>query len=324
MAESIASVEQLVSAREARGLSQDDVVRYLKLAPRQVQALESGDWSSLPGTAFVRGTLKSYGRMIGADVEPLLETVGSRTRADDLRPASSLDEPMPRGSMLGFGSGGSGSRLAWALLLLAGLVALALFFGRGADLSSMPSWLSRPDAAPAAKGADAGEDAKDAAPVKSSEGTTTETVPLPGLPAAAPKGGEPGAPAVPAGAAPPAAPGAPPAAPGATPAAPGATPPVAPAGPSGSAAPGAASASTRAAAALRMTFGRESWVEARQADGTILLSGVQKADSVQSVSAAGPVSLVIGNAEHARLEVDGKPVDLTPHIRGSVARLTLP
>ena len=317
MAERIASVEQLVSAREARGLSPDDVVRYLKLAPRQVQALESGDWSSLPGTAFVRGTLKSYGRMIGADVEPLLETVGSRTRAADLRPASSLDEPMPRGSMLGFGSGGSGSRLAWALLLLAGLVALALFFGRGADLSSMPSWLSRPDAAPAAKGADAAEDAKDAAPVKSSEGTTTETVPLPGLPPAAPKGGDPGAPAVPAGAAPPATPGAPPSAPGAT-------PPAAPAGPSGSAAPGAASASTRAAAALRMSFGRESWVEARQADGTVLLSGVQKADSVQSVSAAGPVSLVIGNAEHARLEVDGKPVDLTPHIRGSVARLTLP
>jgi cytoskeleton protein RodZ len=312
LADRIASVEQLVSAREARGLSPDDVVRYLKLAPRQVQALESGDWSSLPGTAFVRGTLKSYGRMIGADVEPLLETVGSRTRAADLRPASSLDEPMPRGSMLGFGSGGSGSRLAWALLLLAGLVALALFFGRGADLSSMPSWLSRPDAAPAPKGADGGEAAKDAAPGKAPEGTTTETVPVPGLPAVAPKDGDPGAPAVPAGAAPPAAPGA--------------APPVAPTGPSGSAAPGAASASTRAPAALslRLSFGRDAWVEARQPDGTVLLSGVQKADSVQALSAAGPVSLVIGNAEHARLEVDGKPVDLAPHVRGSVARLTLP
>jgi cytoskeleton protein RodZ len=36
-----------------------------------------------------------------------------------------------------------------------------------------------------------------------------------------------------------------------------------------------------------------------------------------------PFELVIGNAAHVRLTYDGNPVDLEPHIRGEVARLTL-
>jgi len=36
-----------------------------------------------------------------------------------------------------------------------------------------------------------------------------------------------------------------------------------------------------------------------------------------------PFSLVIGNASHVRLTYNGKPVDLAPHIKVDVARLTI-
>ena len=40
---------RLKSAREAAGLSLDQVAQQLKLAPRQVRALEDGDSPSCPG-----------------------------------------------------------------------------------------------------------------------------------------------------------------------------------------------------------------------------------------------------------------------------------
>ena len=67
---------------------------------------------------------------------------GATVHTADLRPAASLDQPLPSRSMLGFGSGGSGSRIAWVLLLAVGVLALALFFG-GANLGGIGSWLAR-------------------------------------------------------------------------------------------------------------------------------------------------------------------------------------
>ena len=139
MVERITTVEQLVSAREARGHTVDDIVRQLKLSSRQVHSLERGDWASLPGIAFVRGALRSYGRLLGVDVEALLEAAGAQLQASELRPASTLDEPLPRRGLLGFGSGGSGNGLAWTLLVVIGVVALAFFF----QLRRRGLWLIR-------------------------------------------------------------------------------------------------------------------------------------------------------------------------------------
>ncbi|MBU6272960.1 MAG: helix-turn-helix domain-containing protein, partial [Betaproteobacteria bacterium] len=120
----------LVAAREAKGLSADDLARKLNLAPRQVLALEAGDWPALPGQAFVRAALRSYGRQIGIDVMPLLASIGDSAGAPDLRPATSLREPMPRPGLFGFGAGGSGSRGVWIALCIALVGAIAFFFGR--------------------------------------------------------------------------------------------------------------------------------------------------------------------------------------------------
>lgn len=65
----------LRGARAAAGLSVDDVAHQLKLAPRQVQAIEAGDYAQLPGRTFVRGFLRNYARLLGLDADALLATL---------------------------------------------------------------------------------------------------------------------------------------------------------------------------------------------------------------------------------------------------------
>ncbi len=50
-------------AREATGMSIDAVAQNLKLAPRQVKALEEGDYAHLPGRTFIRGFVRNYARL---------------------------------------------------------------------------------------------------------------------------------------------------------------------------------------------------------------------------------------------------------------------
>lgn len=62
----------LIEAREKMGLSVDEVAARLRLMPRQVSALESGNTDTLPGPAFVRGFLRNYAKLLQIDAEPLL------------------------------------------------------------------------------------------------------------------------------------------------------------------------------------------------------------------------------------------------------------
>lgn len=73
----VTSPAELAAAREARGMSQIDVSQRIKLQVRQVAALEEGNWDLLPGRAFARGALRSYGKLIQADVTQLLEMIGT-------------------------------------------------------------------------------------------------------------------------------------------------------------------------------------------------------------------------------------------------------
>ncbi|MDR0250177.1 MAG: helix-turn-helix domain-containing protein, partial [Burkholderiales bacterium] len=54
----------LKEAREAAGFSIDEVSRLLKLAPRQIQALEQQNFTDLPPRAFVRGFIRNYARLL--------------------------------------------------------------------------------------------------------------------------------------------------------------------------------------------------------------------------------------------------------------------
>lgn len=65
----------LRDAREAAGLSIEAVSQQLKLAPRQVRALEDGDFSLLPGRTFVRGFTRNYARLLHLDPDTIVEAL---------------------------------------------------------------------------------------------------------------------------------------------------------------------------------------------------------------------------------------------------------
>ena len=67
----------------------------------------------------------------------------------------------------------------------------------------------------------------------------------------------------------------------------------------------------------------DAWIEVRDGAGRSLVSSLNPAGSERTVRGQPPFLVVIGNARGVTLTYDGKPVDLKPHIRGDVARLTL-
>lgn len=77
------------AAREAASLSVDDVAQQLKLAPRQVLALEADEYDKLPGRTFVRGFLRNYARLLGLDADALLAALPDGSTASLDRPAIS-------------------------------------------------------------------------------------------------------------------------------------------------------------------------------------------------------------------------------------------
>ncbi len=137
----VCTIEALVAAREARGLSVSDVASRLNIPERRLLLLESSDWNALPGLAFTRAVVRSYGRIADVDVSPLVESLSQNIAPAALAPGPSMREPVPSRGMFGFGSGRGGSRWAWMLLTLVGAIAFVLFFGSG-RLGGMQTWLA--------------------------------------------------------------------------------------------------------------------------------------------------------------------------------------
>jgi cytoskeleton protein RodZ len=63
----------LRQARDAAGMSIEQVASQLHMTVRAVANLEADDWSSLGAPVFVRGQLRSYARLLGVDIEPYIE-----------------------------------------------------------------------------------------------------------------------------------------------------------------------------------------------------------------------------------------------------------
>ena len=64
--------EILAARRNELRWTREEVSQRLKLAPRQIAALEANDFASLPGMASVRGFIRSYARLLELDPVPLL------------------------------------------------------------------------------------------------------------------------------------------------------------------------------------------------------------------------------------------------------------
>ena len=276
----------LKAAREAAGLSVDAVARQLKLAPRQVKALEDDDYQRLPGRTFVRGFARNYARFVRLDPD----TVISLMPAPDSAPA--LERPALAASRRPMGeipvervTKPSASR--WLIPLLLAIVAIAGFYEYARSPSGFLRQLLAPGSAPAALRA-----------------------PPPAAPASAP-GKVAAAPAVPPGSA----------AGTTTTALPNPVIGPKPAGTS----PGQETPATDAAgsAMLLLTFRGTSWVEVRDANGRLVLQMTGGPGMTQTVSAAPPLELALGNAPDVAVTFRGQLLDLAPYTRGNVARVAL-
>lgn len=67
--------ERLRLAREAAGLSVDEVAARLHMPGRVVKSLEAEDWSRLGAPVFVRGQVRSYSRLLGLTTAPMMEAL---------------------------------------------------------------------------------------------------------------------------------------------------------------------------------------------------------------------------------------------------------
>jgi len=88
----------------------------------------------------------------------------------------------------------------------------------------------------------------------------------------------------------------------------------------------AASSAADAAATggdLKLSFAQSAWVEVRDAMGQMIVSGMMPAASQREIGGQAPFSLVIGNATQVTVHYRGRVIDLAPHSKGDVARLTV-
>lgn len=112
--------EGLAKARAAAGLSLEDVARQLKFAPRQLDALERGEWGRLPGGAAVRAMVRNYARLLGLDADGLVTRVGEGVALPDAeRLAQRFRQPIP------FSDGARRSNLVYVALSIALLAVVA-------------------------------------------------------------------------------------------------------------------------------------------------------------------------------------------------------
>jgi len=66
---------KLRQARQAQGLSLDDIAASTRIQPRYLEAIESEEMDLLPGLVFTRNFVRQYAAALKIDPEPLLESL---------------------------------------------------------------------------------------------------------------------------------------------------------------------------------------------------------------------------------------------------------
>lgn len=285
----------LTQAREQAGLTCDEAAARLRLSPRQVSALESGNMDALPGPAFVRGFIRNYAKLLQIDAEPLLEAC--RTYAPDAKQAHiSLHTE----NILIEGR----ERKSWQSYLIVAAVVGAVLAGW--------MWYMSYQGKPQAPAEEAAEATAQEQPLP----LFGETAPAaPAQTESAPAAAEPMPPA-PADVTSQPAPAVPPAA------EPAAAVPQHTA-PSEAAPPPTAASPAPAAARLKLNFTETGWVSIRDRDGKEIFNKTVSAGGSELVEGMPPFKIVLGNATGMQVIYNDAPVDLALHTKGNVARFTL-
>lgn len=303
---------QLKAQREALGWPVEQVADQLKLAPRQVIALEEGDMAALPNLAVVRGFVRAYAKVVRLDAAPLVAMIEVHPAP---APAQDPAAPVRREISATFSESRFPSMTqrssSQAPLWIAGVVAVvAVAFG-AYKLGYVPASLLSSHAEKEAVHADVGpvettliKPGQDLTPVQ------TPSVPLISVPPPPGNDTQTGAPAASAIASAPAAAAVPPAA-----TAPAAATPAAVTPPAAAAAVGAN--------ALVLKVEQDSWVEIRRPGTTPLISRMVKAGSTETFDITGPATLVVGKPGVVQATLRGAKLDLPTVAGGTISRVSI-
>ena len=102
--------EQLLAAREAAGISLEDIAAQTRIPTRHLESIEASDWDKLPAPTYTMGFAKSYATAVGLDRNEIADQL--RAEMGGMRATitqSEVFEPvdparvMPRGLVIAAG-----------------------------------------------------------------------------------------------------------------------------------------------------------------------------------------------------------------------------
>ncbi len=317
--------ELLAARRMEMRLSIEELSARVKLAPRQLIALEANDFGSLPGMATTRGFIRSCAKTMGMDPEPLLAML-----ANEPNPALGpmvMRRPLPQPGFNGRRYAPSTSHRRSANKLSGVAAVILIFVGMLSYVAWRNDWLQLPSLDFASSQDAAVSSSSSATPESQPQATETAPGVEPAAPAAAAPAAVPAPTATTAAKASTKAPAAPADNEVYAPAAPA---PVAPATAKAEPAKGAPAANAAKVAnidpgrALELKLREDSWVEVLTQNGERkLLSRLVKAGSTERIEVTEPLTLVVGNAAGVDVTLRGQPVSLKAGTRDNVAKVNL-
>jgi cytoskeletal protein RodZ len=128
--------EQFKAAREARGLSLDQVADETNIAKRFISAMEAEDFSVFPGDPYIIGFLRNYSDYLSLDSQAIVQSFRGLRIQEQPVPIDALLKPKKL-SPLPF--------IAGAGVLALSLVLFLIFNAVNAEESAAGESLSRPD-----------------------------------------------------------------------------------------------------------------------------------------------------------------------------------
>ena len=287
---------RLKEARQARNISLEEVARELHLDAETLRDLEANRFGAFSAPVFSKGYLRRYAGLVGvpesevlSDFDELSDAEGPPPVVIKPRPARARHVPSPQ-TVLVIVLAAVLGLLGWWAFSGAVLKPVQEVAGDGDAEPVLPAHGEPPaGATPAISLED--ERADDRPDERANERVEERAGDGPGGTAPGTADGDTGA--------------------AAGPAAPVAEEPV----------PQPAAAEIE----LMLSFSDECWLQVTGGDGERLFAGIARAGQVRRFRAEPPVSLVLGNADAASIEVDGEPYAIDPaDRRGRTARITVP
>ena len=290
----------LRQARQAQGVALEDLAATLKVPVEKLQALEDEDWQRLPDVVFLRALAQTICRTLHLEAAPVLALLPQQ-KVTALAPQGGLNAPMrERGVPSILATNTKHSPWPWVVLLL-------IVLGGGGYLGVQwmaPEWVRGVSTTVSAPSDPAGDSPlfSPAVPEEGdgggmgNMGDVAQAGEVPMVQAAAlmqpalpeEEGAQPGF-AAPA---------------------PAAEPAAAP----------AAQAAASVSPVLRITAKGATWVQVLDAQQRLLIEKILQDGEVFSTSAPKPLTVAVGKADLATVEVNGAPFDVQAVARSNVAR----